>query len=239
MSSGDLKHLLQDLAAEGSTTVELDEQHLVPRIRARRRRRAGVVAAVAASTAVVLAAGAYVVLPGGEREQPPAAVPEPTVTLASPGWVTPFACGATFTAPLTGDSSALRLAVPLQEVVRAAKGSYAPIVLQVTNVSGKPLDLFGTPGGPHIFVVKNGVVVGSPLGERMPGHRWRFDPGQTLTLRTAMDTQRCNREGQSGPAQLEPGTYQLYAMKTFSPYGDEPARGEFVVAGGPWTIQLK
>ncbi|WP_020386628.1 hypothetical protein [Kribbella catacumbae] len=235
MSSGDLKNLLQDLATEGSTGVELDEQQLVPRIRTRRRRRAGLVAAVSASTAVMLAAGAFVVLPGGEREQPPVATP--TVT-ATAGWINAFSCGGTFSAPLTGDPS-LRFDVKPQEATRDAQGIAAMFALQMTNTTGKPLELFGTPNAPRVVVVKDGVVVAEPLGETLPGHHWKFGPGQTVTLQVAMAIRRCERTAVPGSTQLEPGNYQIYATKTFSHSGDGSSRTDVVVAGGPWTIQLK
>lgn len=238
MSSGDLKHLLQDLATEASTTVELDEQQLVPRIRARRRRRAGLVAAVSASTAVVLAAGAFVVLAGGDREQPLVAPPTPTPTVtATAEWMAIFSCGSTFSAPLTG-YPALRFDVKPQVATRDARGPAAIFGLQMTNMTGKPLELFGTPNAPRVVVVKDGVVVAHPLAETLPGHHWKFSPGQTVTMQTAMDIERCNRGGLPGPAQLEPGSYQIYAMKSFSRMGDTTYK-DLVVAGGPWTIQLK
>ena len=53
-----------------------------------------------------------------------------------------------------------------------------------------------------------------------------------------MGIQRCNRSGLPGPARLEPGSYQIYAMKIFSRMGDDTHK-DLVVAGGPWTIQLK
>lgn len=238
MSSGNLKNLLQDLATEGSTRVELDEQQLVPRIRARRRRRAGLVAAVSASTAVVLAAGAFVVLPGGEKEQPPVATPTPTPTVTATGeWMAAFSCGSTFSAPLTG-YPALRFDVKPQEATRDAQGIAAMFALQMTNTTGKPLELFGTPNAPRVVVVKDGVVVAQPLGETLPGHHWKFGPGQTVTMQVAMAIRRCEPTAVPGSTQLESGTYQIYAMKTFSLYGDD-ARDDFVIAGGPWTIQLK
>lgn len=239
MSSGDLKNLLQDLATEGSTRVELDEQQLVPRIRTRRRRRAGLVAAVSASTAVVLAAGAFVVLPGGEREQPPVATSTPTPTVrATSGWLPAFGCGNTFTARLTGDPS-LRFDVQPQEAIRDATGVAAMIDLQMTNTTGKLLELFGTPNAPRTVVVKDGVVVAEPLAETLPGHHWKFEPGQTVTMRVAMGIRQCERTATPGSKQLEPGTYQIYATKTFSRFGDGSGRTDVVVAGGPWTIQLK
>lgn len=248
MSSGDLKHLLQDLATEGSTTVELDEQRLVPRIEARRRRRAGLVAAVSASTAVVLAAGAFVVLPGGGREKPVATqtptqtlprvpVPARTITIApwkTPNWMTPFRCGATLTAPITGDSG-LRLTTTTQAATRSADGRVASFDMQLTNTTGKMLDFIATPGGPGIVVVKDGVVVALPLAQNTLGHRWTFAPGQTVTVQTVMSVQRCDT---TDPGALEPGTYQIYAWKTFNQNRRDYALFHVQAAGGPWTIQV-
>ncbi len=141
-------------------------------------------------------------------------------------------------AAITGDPR-LRLDVAPQEVTRDAQGMAARVGMQMTNTTGKLLDLFSNPSGPSVVVVKDGVVVATPLAQRMPGHHWKFEPGQTLTVQVAMGVRQCER-GAAGPGatQLEPGTYQLYALKTFSPSGG-PYLPELVVAGGPWTVQLK
>ncbi|MEU4390927.1 hypothetical protein [Kribbella sp. NPDC023855] len=242
MTSGDLKHLLHDLAADGAERVELDEEQLVPRIRSRRRRRAALTAAVAASTAVMLAAGAYAVLPGGGQEQWPAAggtptparPPVPTMTI-TPGETRAWdACGASLTAAITGDPSLL-VSVTTRKVARSAGAASAPIGVQVSNTTGRTLDLTGTPGGPGLVVVKDGVVVARPLGERSMGRRWVFTPRQTATIVTSLSLRRCDR---LGPPVLEPGSYQLYALKTFHQNRRDFALYQVQAAGGPWTVQV-
>ncbi|MDX6263956.1 MAG: hypothetical protein QOH84_5644 [Kribbellaceae bacterium] len=233
MTSHDLKDLLQTMAANGTDRVPLDEQTLIPRIRSRRRRRTGLAAAVAASTAVVVAAGAYAVLPGGEQT-PVAAPPQPTITLKPGPAPSPLACGSTATASVTGDPS-LKLDVTQLEVVRDASGR-APLDIQLTNTTDKALDLFGTRYGPAITLVKDGVVVSTSSMETDAGKNWRYEAGQKVTQKVFIDTDRCGVPNST--KQLEPGTYQAYATKSFTQKTDvDPAK--VVVAGGPWTIELK
>ncbi|MFI5710361.1 hypothetical protein [Kribbella sp. NPDC051620] len=239
MTSRDLKDLLQTMASDGTDRVPVDEQTLIPRIRSRRRRRAGLAAAVAASTAVVIAAGAYAVLPGsgGGDEQPVAAPPQPTITI-KPGQVQPvLACGAKFSAPLAGDPS-MKLEVTQQVVTRDDRGGAGPISVQLTNTTGKPLDLFDTPGGPSIFVVKDGVVVATALAQHTSGYHWKFAPGETRTLKTAMSTTQCIPGDLPGSKELAPGAYQIYAVKNFMQYSDVQLP-KVPAAGGPWTVELK
>lgn len=242
MTSKDLKDLLQTMATEGTDRVEVDERELIPRIRSRRRRRAGLAAAVSASTAVVIAAAAFAVLPDGDQKQPPVAGPTtaapvvPTVTITA-GGVPRFACGSAFTAPVTGDPS-LRLEVTQQVVTRDAGANTAGVGLQVTNTTGNPLELFGTPAAPGIIVVKDGIVVATRLAEQTSGHNWTFAPGQTDTLKSGMATTRCLPDGTQGSDRLEPGSYQIYATKEFTQQADA-GRRRVTAAGGPWTIELK
>lgn len=98
MTSVELKNLLQDLAASGDGRVDVDEQQLIARIRARRRRRGALTAAVAASTVVVVAAGAYAVRPNDGIDRPPVAV-TPTAK-AAPAPRFGELCGKPFTAKL-------------------------------------------------------------------------------------------------------------------------------------------
>ncbi|MEV6417072.1 hypothetical protein [Kribbella sp. NPDC051718] len=238
MTSRDLKDLLQTMAADGTDRVSVDEHELVPRIRSRRRRRAGVAAAVAASTAVVVAAGAYAVLPGGADEQPPvAAPPQPTVTL-KPSGPSVLDCGSTFTAPIIGNPS-LKLDVSQTEVVRDGPGKGAPLDIQLTNTTDKTLDLFGTRYGPAITLVKDGVVVSTSSMETLAGQRWKYEAGKTVTQKVFIDTFRCNTNGvPNSTEQLAPGTYQAYATKSFT-QTTGASQSKVLVAGGPWTIELK
>jgi hypothetical protein len=238
MTSGDLKYLLQGLADDGAELVELDEERLVPRIRSRRRRRASLTAAVAASTAVMLAAGAYAVLPGGGQEQPPVtggtSTPAPTMTTTS--WKTAdwAACGARLAGPLTGDP-ALRFWVAPHDVTRSTAGLSAQIGVKLVNTTGRTLDLTSGQGGPEIVVVKDGVVVAVPQREQARGRRWLFTPRQHVTLVTEVPLRRCDR---IGSRTLDPGSYQLYALKTFNQNRRDYALVQLHAAGGPWTIEL-
>jgi hypothetical protein len=234
MTSRDLKDLLQTMAADGADRVTVDEHELVPRIRSRRRRRTGIAAAIAASTAVVVAAGAYAVLPGSE--EPPAAAPvKPTVTL-SPGSPIGFACGSTLTSSLTGDPS-LRFD-PAAPVATRDGGHTLRLDFKLTNTSDKAQDLFGTPYGPWVVVVKDGIVVGGTAGEPQPGKGWPLDAGQSVTMATGFTAYRCEPGSTERTELLVPGSYQLYAYKSLT-RPTAGGRAEVIAAGGPWTVELK
>ncbi|GAA0935669.1 hypothetical protein GCM10009554_22590 [Kribbella koreensis] len=238
MTSRDLKDLLQTLASDGTDRVPVDEQTLIPRIRSRRRRRTGIAAAVAASTAVVVAAGAYAVLPGADQEQPPAAAPPvPTVTL-KPHQENGFVCGSRLTAPIAGDPT-LGLAVTQQTVTPDANGVMASINVELINSAAAPVNLSGSPAGASLVVVKDGIVVATPLAERAIAKRWKFGPNETVTVKTFLSIRQCTTDGQQGTVPLEPGTYQLYATKSFKEISELPKLPDIVIAGGPWTIELK
>jgi hypothetical protein len=235
MTSRDLKDLLQTMATDGTDRVPLDEQTLIPRIRSRRRRRTGIAAAIAASTAVVVAAGAYAVLPG--NDEPPAAAPvKPTVTL-SPGGVRGFACGSSLTSSLAGDPS-LRFDPATPVATRDATGRTLRVDFKLTNTSNQALDLFGTPYGPWVVVVKDGIVVGGTSGENQPGKAWPLTPGQSVTMESAFDAHRCTRDGSERTEPLAPGSYQVYAYKDFM-HSTDTGRDDVIAAGGPWTVELK
>ncbi|WP_328331678.1 hypothetical protein OHA70_12055 [Kribbella sp. NBC_00382] len=237
MTSHDLKDLLQTMAADGTDRVSVDEQTLIPRIRSRRRRRTGIAAAIAASTAVVVAAGAYAVLPGSE--EPPAAAPapvRPTVTLAPDG-VRGFACGGALTSALAGDP-ALRFDPATPVATRDATGRRLRMEFKLTNTSDKSLDLFGTPYGPWVVVVKDGIVVGGTSGEAQPGKSWPLTPGQTVSLESGFSAYRCTPGAAEGTEPLAPGSYQVYAYKDFT-HNTDTGRDKVIAAGGPWTVELK
>jgi hypothetical protein len=232
MTSHDLKDLLQTMAADGTDRVSVDEQTLIPRIRSRRRRRTGIAAAIAASTAVVVAAGAYAVLPGNE-ETPPAAAPvKPTVTLTPGGAPAMSACGSSLTSPLAGDPS-LRFDPATPVATRDTTGRTLRLDFKLTNTSDRAQNLFGTPYGPWVVVVKDGIVVGGTSGEPDPGKAWPLAAGRSVTMDTAFDASRC-----PGFGPLAPGTYQLYAYKDFT-QKTGAGRDKVIAAGGPWTVELK
>lgn len=234
MTSHDLKDLLQTMAADGTDRVSVDEQTLIPRIRSRRRRRTGITAAIAASTAVVVAAGAYAVLPGNE-EPPPAAAPvKPTVTM-TPG--RGFACGSSLTASLASDPS-LRFDPAAPVLTREANGRMLRLDFKLTNTSDKSLDLFGTPYGPWVVVVKDGIVVGGTSGENQPGKGWPLTPGQSVSMESEFPANRCTVDGSLGTEPLAPGSYQVYAYKDFMGKANAD-REDVIAAGGPWTVELK
>jgi hypothetical protein len=234
MTSHDLKDLLQTMAANGTDRVPLDEQTLVPRIRSRRRRRTGIAAAIAASTAVVVAAGAYAVLPG--NEEPPAAAPAPTVTL-DPSGVRGFACGSALTSSLAGDPS-LRFDPAAPVATRDATGRTLRVDFKLANTSDKALDLFGTPYGPWVVVVKDGIVVGGTSGENQPGKAWPLTPGQSVSMESEFEAYRCTPDASERTEPLAPGSYQLYAYKDFM-HNTDAGRDKVIAAGGPWTVELK
>jgi hypothetical protein len=234
MTSHDLKDLLQTMAADGTDRVAVDEQTLIPRIRSRRRRRTGIAAAVAASTAVVVAAGAYAVLPG--NEEPPAAAPapaKPTVTLAPDG-ARGFACGKALTSSLAGDPS-LRFDPAAPVLTREANGRTLRLDFKLTNTSDKSLDLFGTPYGPWVVVVKDGIVVGGTSGENQPGKGWPLTPGQSASMESEFTVNRCTLDGSLGTEPLASGSYQVYAYKNFM---HNKGASRLIAAGGPWTVEL-
>ncbi|WP_433013068.1 hypothetical protein [Kribbella sp. CA-294648] len=243
MTSGDLKYLLQGLADDGAELVEVDKEQLVPRIRSRRRRRAALMATVAASTAVMLAAGAYAVLPGSGPEQWPVAGGPPTSapTLARPAaptmtvstekkaWDT---CGARLTATITGDPS-LRIMVTTRKVKLSADGASGWVPVHISNTTGRTLDLASATDGPRFVVVKDGGVVALTPREPMAGRRWLFLPRQTATVVTALSVRPCG----TGRG-LDPGSYQIYALKTFNENRPGYPFVQLQAAGGPWTIQV-
>jgi hypothetical protein len=235
MTSHDLKDLLRTMAADGADRVTVDEHDLVPRIRSRRRRRAGVVAAVVASTAVVVAAGAYAVLPGDDA--PPVAAPVKPTTTLDPKGVRGFACGSSLTSSLTG-APALRFDPATPVATRDADGRFLRMDFKLTNTSDKALDLFGTPYGPWVVVVKDGIVVGGTAGENQPGKGWPLAAGQSVTMESSFPASRCTADASVGTEPLAPGSYQLYAYKDFL-HNTDAGRDEVVAAGGPWTVELK
>ncbi|MEU4196244.1 hypothetical protein AB0E69_30355 [Kribbella sp. NPDC026611] len=76
-TADDLQRLFRTMADEGSQTVAVDEDVLVPQIRRNRRQR-GVLATLSAAVAIAaVTAGAYAVLP---ESQPPLAAPSAVTT---------------------------------------------------------------------------------------------------------------------------------------------------------------
>jgi len=70
MTSKDPQDLLGTVAAEGRDTVDLDEQHLVPRIRSRARRKRIIVAAAGLGTAAVIAVAAVAIVQNLGTDEP-------------------------------------------------------------------------------------------------------------------------------------------------------------------------
>ena len=229
MTANDLRHLLADLAADGSIEVNLDEERLLPRIRARRRRRVVLTGAVSAAAVVVVAAGAYAVQAGEGNQSPPVAVTPPTAD-ASPG---ALMCGSTAAGLGPATDSPLVLAMDQQVATREANGETALIATQLTNASSKTMELT-TARSIQLVVVRDGVVVAEALPLRSSAVPHTLRAGQTATFQSAMGIRDC---GSGEP--LPSGRYQLYGVLEFAVGDPQTAAHWEELREGPWTIELR
>jgi len=84
--------------------------------------------------------------------------------------------------------------------------------------------------GAEIFVVREGLIVATPLPMDAMAMRWELAAGQSRTLPGAVILVSCAPSG--GP--LPPGDYQLFARVVF-----RPGTGKTVSSfGGPWSLQV-
>jgi hypothetical protein len=236
MTSADLRHLLQDLAADGTERVELDERQLIPRIRARRRRRTAVTGVLGLAAAGMVAAGTYAALPGDGIAP---AAPVPTVAAGTPGTITPspgqLTCGSTPSTAGPSTDSPLQLSLT-QKVITSKPGSRtAPIGIHLTN-TGREAIAVNTAPNPGLVLVKDGVVVAEALRSRGRSGPRTVLPGQTATFAAEVDVRQC-AAGSSAPV-LPTGWYELYAVLDFTT-GKPAAKGGWEqLVEGPMTIRL-
>ncbi|TWD80669.1 hypothetical protein FB561_1756 [Kribbella amoyensis] len=226
MTSKDLRDLLEGVAAEGRDTVDLGEQQLVGRIRAKRRRSRIIVAASGLATAAVIAAAAVAVVPNLVSDEPPVASGEQGLGIAISG------CGGAVSGEPRADAP-LRLAA-VGDLKAGPTPELATIDVEVTNAGTAPVDAVA--GKSDVTVVRQGVVVAVPVPARGVGETVKLQPGQSAKYQATVSLRRCGAASTQTGERLAAGSYQLYATKVFNP-ADGGAATE--VQGGPWTVQLK
>lgn len=225
MTTNDLKNLLQKLAAEGTDTVDLGENHLVTKIRSKRRRRGAIVGAAGLATAAVIVVGAVAIVPGlrDQQEQPPVAQ---SIGLSIGG------CDGAVSG-LPRSDAALRLTATQKEI--AGTGSFASVDFEVTNTTNAPLNLV-TGKTADVTVVQQGVVVATPAPVRDSAVPVKLEPGQTYRYKSTVSLRQCGSPSAYTGQPLEPGSYELYANQRFSPTDGGP---DIEAQGGPWSVELK
>jgi hypothetical protein len=229
MSSKDLKDLLGAVADEGRDTVDLDEGHLVGKIRTRRRRQRVIVSAASVGTAAVIAAVAVSVVPNLRNQEPTVASDSGTSGLG----VAIAACGGAVSGVPRQDAPLELTAIgPLRP---APNPAVAFIDLQLTNTGSTPLDAQSHEGA-GITVAQNGVVVGQALPVRSIGVPVKLQPGESLKFQAGVSLRRCDAASAQTDQPLAAGSYQLYATRSFNPNDGGQA---ISVQGGPWTVELK
>lgn len=244
MTSVELKNLLQDLAASGDGRVDVDEQQLIARIRARRRRRGALTAAVAASTVVVVAAGAYAVRPNDGIDRPPVAV-TPTAK-AAPAPRFGELCGKPFTAKLPAQSP-LQLTVPSKVLARQLHQPFGSASTLLTNTSDSQIDLTSATAVWGILVKDDVVVAVTPgMNQAARGMRLAAGKSEGYTADIALVDCRTIKAGGdlSTGRSIGPGTYQLYVqldLIVHAPSDPAPAttRQWTTVESGPWSVELE
>ncbi|GAA1552403.1 hypothetical protein GCM10009804_06740 [Kribbella hippodromi] len=244
MSDDELRDLLRKAGADGSGSVEVDEDELVDLIRRRRKRSSVLLAGgVAVVVAVVGVGAAWVVRPDGPEPAvaggPPAVTGSPAVVAPVPF---PHRCGA----ELVGDhpvESPLRVTIDRQEIARpeGAADEYGRVRATLTNSSNQSL-AGATASTVRLVVVQDGAVVATTSAITDDALALTLAPGQSKTLAVPVPLRRCTpttTEG-SGPP-LKPGAYQLYteySVAADSPHA-KPGADFKVLRSGPWTVDLK
>jgi len=233
MSSKDLKDLLGAVADEGRDTVDLDESHLVGRIRTRRRRQRVIVSAASVGTAAVIAAAAVAIVPNLGNQEPTVASGTGLSATGIAGIGKGAGCGAAVSGTPRPDAPMKLEAVgPVQS---GANADFATIDIQVTNTGSAAVDAI-TGKGADMTVVQNGVVVATPAGVRLKGYPVKLQPGGSEKYQATVSLRRCDAASTQTGQRLAAGSYQLYATKNFSPADG----GQIVeIQGGPWTVELK
>ena len=227
MTSKDLKDLLGTVAAEGRDTVDLDEQHLVPRIRGRRRRQRIIVGAAGLGTAAVIAAAAFAIVPnlGGDEA--------PVASGLDANGVAIGECGGAVNGSPRADQP-LKLAATGALVQSKTNADFAKIKVDVTNTTGAPLTL-KTGTSADITVVQQGRVVATPAAIRDVAVPLVLAPGQTKSFESTVSLRQCGEAAAQAKQRLEPGAYELYATQRFSP---TDGGQEIEAQGGPWSFAL-
>ncbi|MDX2970046.1 hypothetical protein PWY87_00905 [Kribbella solani] len=237
MTGSELRDLLRSTAADGSDSVEVDEELLVDRIRRRRKRSSVLLAGgVAVVVAVVGAATAWVVQP--DDHAPAVAGSTPAVVAPVPF---PRQCGAA----LLGDhpvESPLRVSIERQEVVRQqVDREYGRVTATLTNSSNH--DMAGsTASTVRLVVVKDGAVVATTGAITTNALPVTLGPGQSKTLVVPVPLRHCSTStAEHGGPELQPGTYQLYTEYSVAVASPSAAPGAQwkVLRSGPWTVTLK
>jgi hypothetical protein len=133
-------------------------------------------------------------------------------------------CGRPIDLPAPG---ALRLVGRFPESVPAGQQTVGGIV-EVT--SREAVRGVAAPAA-DVFVVRDDLVVATPLAQDAIGVRWELAAGETSRMPAMASLVSCEPDG--GP--LPPGLYDVYARVVLNPY-DGPAQTAF---GGPWRLRLR
>lgn len=231
MTEPRLKTLLDDLAAEAPPGRSIRTKPLREQIRRRRSRRTIATGAAVLSAVAVVSGGAVV---GAQWINQPAADDSQHRFVIG-------ACGERVVdaGELTGP---LLLSADFPTEVRLPGPGVLEGTVTFTNVGDRAFD-GGRGRYPDTFLAKDGVVVAGPLEIRAIGIPMSLTPGQSDTLTAYVSLQRCPR-GPSTPweqrvANLEPGTYELYAHESVVPEGHRGPEDFIEVYGGPWEITLR
>lgn len=206
MTSNDVKRLLQSVADQGATTVEVDEHLLVPRIRRRRFRRTATISAAGLATAAVIAVSASAVLPD-RRIDTPVADPSTPSQSASPSqpiatvWpAQPFACGALFPAPSSiGHSFEV---FTQKTMTRTADGWSGTMNVKFTNPLPSRL-MNASPDGDFVVVLKNKVVGHAVV--TVSGRAVELAPKQSHIFQAQIQIGGCG-----SAADVPAGSYLIY-----------------------------
>jgi hypothetical protein len=231
MTEPGLKTLLDDLAAEAPPGRSIRTEPLREQIRRRRARRTATTGAAVLSAVAVVFGGAGLVMqwinqPAAEDRQRKFVIGECGERVRDAG-------------ELTGP---LRMSTGFPAEVRLPDTGLLEGTVTFTNVSDTPVD--GIRGMyPATYLVKDGIVVTDAVPSRSVGISMNLQPGEQDTVKAYVSLQRCPST-ESIPwheraADLEPGTYEIYAQETYIPEGHQ-SRADFIhVYGGPWEITLR
>ena len=125
--------------------------------------------------------------------------------------------------------------VPTEPLTEQFVWGLTQLDMQITNVSDTALRV-RTGRGAHLTLVKDGLVVATPAGQRDSAHTFDLEPGASRHYKSTLSLRRCGPGPPPSTVPLEPGTYQLYAAQPFSL--DREHHTSFVVQGGPWPVTV-
>ncbi|HET6292746.1 MAG TPA: hypothetical protein VFG33_05210 [Kribbella sp.] len=124
--------------------------------------------------------------------------------------------------------------IPTEPLTEQLAWGLTQVDMRVTNVSDTALRVT-TGRGAHLTLVKDGLVVATPAGQRDSAHTFNLEPGASRHYKSAISLRRCGSDPPS-TVPLEPGTYQLYAAQPFTL--GEDRQTWLVVQAGPWPVTV-